>query len=272
MLPTPATAALTSPAPLAWLLAIPLLLAGAGLAGCGRGGGDAAPLLTVFAAASTTDACEELAARYGERTGRTLRLNLAASGTLAKQIAGGAPADVYVAANPRWMDFLQERGLLREGTRRDLLANRLVLVAPRGEGFAARLEPGFDLPGAFADRLALADPRIAPVGEYAEQALRALGWWDALAGRLAPASDVRAALRFVETGEAAAGIVYATDAAASSGVVVLGTFPADSHAPIRYPVAALRESGAAADSFLVFLRGPAAAEVFRRHGFTPLSG
>ncbi len=253
------------------------LLAGLAVAasGCGEES-EASPAartdsVTVFAAASTTDAMSEVAATYETRTGGKVRLNFASSGTLARQIEAGAPADVLLSANPKWMDYLQERGRLAEGSRVDLLANRLVWIAPRGEGMTLRFERSFALADAFGGRFAVGDPAHVPAGRYAMEAMASLGWWDALAGRAVMTADVRAALALVARGEARAGVVYATDARVSPDVTVVGTFPESTHAPIRYPVARLSGAGDGAERFVAFLRSPEASAVFQRHGFEPLA-
>ena len=227
------------------------------------------PAVGLFAAASLASALTEILPR---RTFPWVRLSFAGSSSLARQIDAGAPADLYVSANPRWMDYLQERGLIEAGTRFDLVANRLVVVTPAGSGLAVEPRPGFDLAGAFVGRLALGDPDHVPAGIYARQALRALGWWPALEHRLAPAPDVRAALLYVERGECEAGVVYATDAAVSRGVRVAAELADSLHAPIRYPAAVVagRDSPGVRD-LLGRLRSVEAAEVFRRHGFTVLA-
>jgi molybdate transport system substrate-binding protein len=168
------------------------------------------------------------------------------------------------------MDYLERQGLICSGTRRDLLGNRLAMVAAPQADLRIRTRRGFDLAGSFVGRLALGDPQHVPAGMYAAEALKSMGWWDALAGRIAPAADVRRALRFVETGETSLGIVYATDAAASGRVKVLGLLPADSHRPIRYPAAAIVDASGQAEAFLTYLSDPEAAEIFTRHGFEVL--
>ena len=156
---------------------------------------------SVFAAASLSSALSELAIHY-----EGMRLSVASSSTLAKQIASGAPADIYFSANAEWMDYLQARQHIEQDTRVDLLGNALVVIAPKGEPFAVRWARDFDFASAFAGRLALGDPDHVPAGQYARQALAALGWWPALKTRIAPAPDVRAALVYVERGECAAGL------------------------------------------------------------------
>lgn len=243
------------------------------LAAAGTGARESAPggpAVGLFAAASLTSALTEILPR---RSFPRVRLSFAGSSSLARQIDAGAPADLYVSANPRWMDYLEERGRIDAGTRFDLLANRLVVVTPAGSGLEVGPRPGFDLAGAFRGRLALGDPDHVPAGIYARQALRALGWWPALEHRLAPAPDVRAALLYVERGECEAGVVYATDAAVSRRVRVAAQLADSLHAPIRYPAAVVagRDSPAVRE-LLGRLRSAGAAEVFRRHGFTVLAG
>ena len=224
--------------------------------------------VTVYAAASLTNALQEVAGLLEAAEPIRLRFSFAGSSSLARQIEQGAAADLFVAANGRWMDHLEEQGLVLSATRVDLITNRLVVVAPGDEGFPVRTEPDFDFAGAFEGRLAVADPDHVPAGVYGRQALTALGWWGRVAGRLAPAMDVRGALAYVERGACPAGIVYATDAAASRRVAVLAEIPSWTHDPIVYPAAVVSgRTGPAPRSVLAFLRSDAASEVFRRHGF-----
>ena len=219
---------------------------------------------SVFAAASLSSALTELATHY-----EGMRLSVASSSTLAKQIAAGAPADIYFSANAEWMDYLQARQHIEQDTRVDLLGNALVIIAPREEPFAVRWARDFDFAGALAGRLALGDPDHVPAGQYARQALAALGWWSALKNRIAPAPDIRAALVYVERGECAAGLVYATDAAQSDHVVTLATVPDSLHHPIVYPAAIVKgRANAQARNLLAFFGSDTAAIVFRKHGFT----
>ena len=227
---------------------------------------------TVFAAASLNTVLQELMKEEGVKRGLHARFSFAGSSALARQIAEGAPADLFFSANVRWMEYLEKEGLVAEGTRVDLLGNRLVVIAPKGEGFAVEARREFDFAGSFEGRLALGDPGHVPAGIYARQALEKLGWWGALAGRLAPASDVRAALVFVERGECAAGVVYATDAAVSGKVEVVAELPMSVHGPIVYPVAVVRGRVAEeVEQLLRFFRSPEAAAVFARHGFRSLN-
>lgn len=223
----------------------------------------------LFAAASTGDAVGEVIALYAAGKGERVRASFASSGTLARQIALGAPANVFLSANTRWMDYLAKRRLIVSGSRLDLFGNRLVLIAPEASEIELAIGPGFPLLRALGDgRLAVADPAHVPAGIYARQALTALGVWDAIAPRTARAGDVRGALALVARGEAPAGIVYATDLRVSRRVRLIGTFPPSSHAPITYPAALVAgHDTQAAHRFYVFLMSDAALRVFARHGF-----
>lgn len=230
----------------------------------------AAPV-RVFAASSLTEALTDVADAYA-RTGRARpTLVFGASSALARQIAAGAPAAIYFSADATWMDDLAARGLLAAGSRRSLLSNRLVLVVPAATPTRIAVRPGFDFARLIGDgRWSTGDPDAVPVGRYARAALINLGVWSAVEGRLARAENVRAALAFVETGAARAGIVYATDARASRKVVVAGVFPQTSHPPIVYPVAALGRPDAATRDFLAFLSGPRARAAYTARGFIVL--
>jgi molybdate transport system substrate-binding protein len=225
----------------------------------------------VFAAASLTTALDEIADAWRAHGHPRPVLAYAGSSALAKQIAAGAPADLFASADRSWMDYVAERGRIDATTRVDLLGNTLVLVAPKGRAFVATLERGTDLAGAFEGRLCTGEPGVVPVGIYAQQALSELGQWDALQPRIVGSDDVRAALAFIERGECAAGIVYATDARASDEVELVGTFPADSHAPIVYPFARVKGARTETGAFLAYLQGDAARASFERHGFVRLA-
>ena len=227
----------------------------------------AAETLTIFAAASTTNAVTELAKAYDVARGVKVVGSYAASSALVKQIEQGAPADLLICADQRWMDTAQQKGLIQAATRRDLLGNELVIVAPKGKAFAVRVEPGFAFAAAFAGRLAVGDPASVPAGAYAKQALERLTWWAAVEGRLAPCADARAALRLVELGEADAGIVYRTDAARAAKVEIIAAIPTGLHAPIVYPVALTTDAKPGAADLLAWLGGETAQAVWRRHGF-----
>lgn len=239
-----------------------LLLASARLA--------AAQPVTVFAAASLTDAMQDVSAAWERSRHAPLRLSFGSSSTLARQVEQGAPASLFASADQRWMDYLADRKLIVPETRRDLLRNQLVLIAPKSLAKPVEIGPGLDLAALLGPdgRLATGDPAHVPAGLYAQQALTKLGLWAQAEARLARTRDVRAALLLIERGEAPLGIVYATDAAASTGVMVIGTFPDSSHEPITYPFAVVREHDTAeARALMAFLAGPEARALFARRGF-----
>src|SRR5262252_3026285 len=212
--------------------------------------------VTVFAAASLQNALEEIGATYKERTGHTAKFSFAASSALARQIEQGAPASVFASADEQWMDYLQQRKLIVDATRKDVLGNSLVLVVPAESKAQVDLKPGFDFAQVLGSdgRWVTGDPSNVPVGRYAQEALTNLGVWDVAEKRLVRAENVRVALTFVERGEAAAGIVYSTDAAISQKVRVAGVFPATSHKPVTYPVAAVAKyDNPTTREFLAFL-------------------
>ncbi len=226
--------------------------------------------LTVFAAASLTDAMKDIAKQWTQAGHPPLQMSFASSSTLAQQIAQGAPANVFASADEKWMDFLAQKNLIVADTRKDLLGNDLVLVVPTDKPLHVTIGPGFDLLKLLGPngRLSVGDPAHVPAGIYAEQALKKLGWWDSVSPRLASAEDVRAALLLVERGEAPAGIVYGTDAAVSKAVMVAGTFPASSHDPVSYPFALVKAGDTPdARALLKFLAGPQARAVFVQRGF-----
>ena len=227
--------------------------------------------LTVFAAASLTNVMEDLATAWAGGGHAKPRFSFAASSVLARQVEAGAKADVFVSADQEWMDYLAARGLVRNDTRRDVVGNRLVLIAPVSITAELRIAPGFPLAATLGKgHLATGDPDYVPAGKYARSALMTLGVWGDVADRLVRAENVRVALAYVARGEAPFGIVYTTDAKAEPRVRIVDTFPADSHLPITYPVAALSGSGAEAGEFVAWLAGEQAAEIFRRAGFIPL--
>lgn len=227
--------------------------------------------VTVFGAASLTNALKDIAAAWAKQGHPEPRLSFASSSTLARQIEQGAPANIFASADEQWMDYLAKRNLILPHTRKDVLANQLVLVVPANRATHVTIGPGFDLAALLGPngRLAVGDPAHVPAGIYAKQALTKLGLWPSVAQRLAPAQDVRAALLLVERGETAAGIVYATDAAVTKSVAIAGVFPPDSHDPIRYPVAIVRSGDTpAARALLGFIEGPNAKAIFARYGFS----
>ncbi|MEJ2716300.1 MAG: molybdate ABC transporter substrate-binding protein [Deltaproteobacteria bacterium] len=225
---------------------------------------------TIFAAASTTNAITDIAKVFKEKNMGTVTYSFASSSTLAKQIASGAPADVYLSANPKWMNYLAEREMIEPESRFDLLGNRIVLIAPKDSTLKVKIAPKFNLAGILGDeKLAMGDPAHVPAGIYGKQALETLGVWKAVEPKVARCKDVRAALTLVERGEAPLGVVYATDAAISKKVKVIGVFPEDTHPPIVYPVALVKDRGTpTARRFLKFLTSPDAKSIFEKYGFT----
>ena len=236
----------------------------------------AAEPVVVFAAASLKNALDEATAAWTKETGKTARISYAGSNALAKQIEAGAPADLFISADQAWMDSVERAGLLKPGSRVDLLRNALVLIAPGPKN------PGSDPQVALAPdlgttltkllgggKLAMATVDAVPAGKYGKAALEKLGAWESVKGQVAQAENVRAALLLVARGEAPLGIVYATDAAADASVHVLATFPPGSHPPIVYPAAVTKESqNPDAAVLLSYLRRPTAASAFAQQGFT----
>jgi molybdate transport system substrate-binding protein len=238
----------------------------------GLGQGAHAQDVVVFAAASLTDALDEAAKLFERQGGAHSKISYAASSTLAKQIESGAPADMFISADLDWMNYLEERHLIRPATRRNLLGNRLVLVAPAESDVHIEIKPGFDLAVLLrGGRLAMANTDSVPAGKYGKAALERLGVWNTVQAAVAPAESVRAALLFVSRREAPLGIVYATDAAADPRVKIVGVFPEDTHPPITYPAALTAASkNPSAARLLDFLASPAAKPIFEKEGFTVL--
>jgi molybdate transport system substrate-binding protein len=250
-----------------WCAFSVLLLLGA----CGKPANRERAILTVSVAASLQNAMEELAAEFErERPEVRLNFNFGGSGTLAQQIESGAPADVFISAAPKPMDTLQAKGLIMAGTRRDLLRNQIVLIAPKN---SAGPNSFADLAGGSVKLIALGDPGSVPAGDYGRQVLEAMHVWDQLQSRLVLAKDVRQVLSYVETGNADAGIVYATDARESNAVRVAATAPEGTHRAVVYPAAVIQGSknADAGRAFLDFLGGGTAREVYNRFGFMPAS-
>jgi molybdate transport system substrate-binding protein len=229
-----------------------------------------AQTLTVFAAASLTDAMKDVSALWVKAGHPALTMSFGASSTLARQIEQGAPANLFASADEKWMDYIAQKNLIVASTRQDLLGNDLVLVVPANKPLHVTIGSNFNLAGLLGStgRLAVGDPAHVPVGIYAEQVLKKLGLWDSIEPRLARAADVRSGLLLVERGEAPAGIVYGTDAAVSKGVMVAGTFPASSHDPITYPFAVTKTGDTPeARALLKFMAGPQARAAFVQRGF-----
>ncbi|MHB8883482.1 MAG: molybdate ABC transporter substrate-binding protein [Methylovirgula sp.] len=227
----------------------------------------------VFAAASMKTALDAIAKAFATATGEEAKISYASSGVLAKQIVEGAPADIFISANVKWMDYLDKAKLLRPGTRRELLSNALVLIAPADAHTEMKIAPGFPLAKALGSgKLAVCTMASCPAGIYAKQALTNLGVFKDVEPKLAQAENVRSALLLVARGEAPFGIVYATDAEAEPKVKVVGTFPESSHKEIVYPIAILaRSTDPDAANFVAFLTSQAAVKILTHQGFTILT-
>jgi molybdate transport system substrate-binding protein len=226
--------------------------------------------VTVFAAASMKNAIDNINAAFTKATGVRVVASLAASSVLAKQIEQTAPADVFASADLEWMDYVEQKKLIKGGTRVNLLGNKLVLIAPKDSKIGdVTIGQGFDLAKLAGDgRIAVADVRAVPAGKYAKAALEKLGGWAAAEPKLASAENVRASLALVGRGEAPLGIVYETDAKVEKNVKIVGYFPEDSHPPITYPVALTANAKPEAAQYLAFLRSGLAKTVFETYGFT----
>ena len=229
--------------------------------------------VVVFAAASLKDALDAVAADFQTATGHTVTISYAGSNALAKQIIEGAPADIFLSAAVNWMDEVEKAGLVLDGTRADLLGNRLVLIAYGKDAAPVEIGPGFDLVGLLGDgKLSMAMVDAVPAGQYGKASLESLGLWSTVEASVAQSENVRAALTLVSTGEAPYGIVYATDAVSDDNVTVVGTFPAESHKPIVYPAALLTGAADEADkAFFEALSGDAADAKFLGQGFAILN-
>ncbi len=252
---------------LAFFLALACLAMG------GQASAEQAKPVVVFAAASLQTALSKIGAEWGLETGKSVTFSFAASSTLVRQIDAGAPADVIATADLDWMDWAEAKKLINPVSRRQLLKNRLVLIAQRGDAIALKIAPGFPLAAAIGEgKLATGEIKSVPVGRYAQAALKALGVWDEVSSRVAGADSVRIALALVARGEARLGIVYQTDANAEPKVRTVDTFPASAHPPIVYPFALTATSGSPdAKAFLDFLAREKAARIFRAEGFEPLN-
>ena len=220
------------------LLTAAVLTLAAGTAPAAAQGRD----VLVFAAASLKNALDEAAAQWQRESGKKVAISYAASNTLIKQIEQGAPADMFISADLDWMDYGQQKGLIKPDTRSNLLGNRLVLVAPKDSNVSANIQPGFDLAALLkGGRLAMGNVDAVPAGKYGKAALEKLGAWDGVKDKIAQAETVRAALVLVARGEAPLGIVYQTDAASDPTVKIVGTFPENTHPPIIYPIALTKD-------------------------------
>ena len=229
--------------------------------------------ITVFAAASLKNALDDVNAAFTKATGIKVVSSYEASSALARQIEQGAPADAFISADLRWMDYVAERKLINPNTRVNLLGNKLVLIAPVDSKLGnVTIGQGFDIAKLAGDgRIAVADVKAVPAGLYAKAALEKLGAWAAAEPKLAQAENVRATLAFVARGETPVGIVYETDAKIEPKVKIIATFPDDSYPPVTYPVAATADSKKpGVGQYFGFLRSPAAKAIFEKYGFSYL--
>lgn len=229
------------------------------------------PSIVVFAAASLTNVLQELGDNFTKETSLPVKFSFAASSALARQIENGAPADVFFSADIEWMDYLQDRQLIRIPTRHDVVTNHLVLVAPADSKIELKIGPHFPLAATLgAHRLTTGDPDSVPVGRYAREALTKLGVWSDVEKRLVRADSVRSALAFVDRGEAALGIVYATDAEIDKKVRVVDVFPDNTHLPIVYPIALTAAAKQDALKFVDYVRSTVGDATFKKYGFQPV--
>ncbi|MEK9497376.1 molybdate ABC transporter substrate-binding protein [Photorhabdus sp. P32] len=229
--------------------------------------------VTLFAAASLTNALDDIALQYKQKTKGEVIASYASSSTLARQIEQGAPADIFISADQQWMDYVAGKKLIIDETRLTMLGNQLVLIAPKASKlnkvdinketkWKSLLEGG---------RLAVGDPDHVPVGIYAKESLQYLGAWETVNPLLARTSNVRSGLALVERAEVPLGIVYGSDAIASDKVKVVGIFPEESHKPIEYPMAIIKDhSNPTVINFYEYLKTPEAVAIFKRYGFHPL--
>ncbi|MDU2941772.1 MAG: molybdate ABC transporter substrate-binding protein [Enterobacteriaceae bacterium] len=227
--------------------------------------------ITVFAAASLTNAMQDIAKEYKKEKNVEVVSSFASSSTLARQIEAGAPADLFISADQKWMDYAVDKKAIDTSSRETLLGNSLVAVAPKASKLdKVTIDAKTDWTRLLdGGRLAVGDPDHVPAGIYAKEALQKLGAWETLSPKLAPAEDVRGALALVERNEAPLGIVYGSDAVASKGVKVVGTFPEDSHQKVEYPLAIIDgHKNATVSAFYDYLKGPQASAIFKRYGFT----
>jgi molybdate transport system substrate-binding protein len=229
--------------------------------------------LVIFAAASLKNALDEIATDWSKATSKPMpKISYAASSVLAKQLEQAAPADLFISADLDWMDYVEKKDLIKKDTRVNLLANKIVLIAPRDSRATVDVKQGFDLAKVLAGgKLAMGNVDSVPAGKYGKAALEKLGAWDGVKDKVAQADNVRAALLLVARGEAALGIVYSTDAAAEPNVKIVGTFPEGSHPPIIYPAAVIKDAKSAdAAPFLDYLKSTKARPSFEKQGFAVL--
>ncbi|MFC0820372.1 molybdate ABC transporter substrate-binding protein [Moraxella marmotae] len=232
------------------------------------------PTITVYAAASLSNALDEINATYQQKYASTVNTSYASSGTLAKQIQNHAPADVFLSADTAWVDALAKQSHLLADSQKNLLANRLVLITPKDNPATIGIgTDGFFDPKQFDGKLCIGNPDSVPAGKYAKQALTYLGMWDKLADKLVQTENVRSALNFVNRGECQLGVVYRTDAAVADNVKIVATFDKDSHQPIVYPLAIVQQANSDAASvrqYYEFLQSDDAQRIYQKYGFEVL--
>lgn len=228
--------------------------------------------VTAFAAASLTNALEDISKAYAAKGGKSqIKYSFAASSALAKQLEAGAPANIFASADLKWMDYTDGKDLTLPDTRVKLLGNELVLVAPADKAKPVTITKGLDIEALLGPngRIATGLVDSVPVGVYAKQAFTNLGVWDKVAPRIVGAESVRAALALVERGEVPYGVVYATDAAIAKNVKIVATFPADSYPPVEYPFSLVKgQDTPEAKAYFAFLQGPEAKEIYKKYGFS----
>ena len=247
------------------VVAFALLLVGSNLAAAEE------VALRVYAAASLTNALDEIGQTYTGNSGQVIKFSYGSSSTLAKQIEAGASADVFFSADNDWMDYLQQHELINVASRRSLLSNRLVLITSASSTLQLKIAPGFALAATLGkERLAIGDPDSVPVGKYAKAALVKLGVWDSIVDKLVRADNVRAAMSFVDRSEVALGIVYETDVLTDNKARIVDRFPADTHPPIVYPVALTTSAVSSANNFIAYLGSAPATAIFKKYGFIVL--
>ncbi|WP_158162461.1 molybdate ABC transporter substrate-binding protein [Grimontia hollisae] len=225
----------------------------------------------VFAASSMTTALSQIVRDYEKQTGENVVVSYASSSALARQLAYGAPADIYISANEKWMDYAVDQGVIESAAVSPWVANQLVFVAPANGVNTLSLEPKGLLQAIGNSRIAVADPNHVPAGIYAKEALESLGLWSTVEEKLALSNSVRATLALVERGEALLGVVYYSDAKASGAVHVVAPIPDNSHAPIVFPKALTKEASESAKAFFRFLDSESAKQVLSANGFVVLT-
>ena len=227
--------------------------------------------VTVFAAASLTNTLTDISQLYENEKPTKITHSFAASSILAKQIENGAPADIYISADSKWMDYLQDKKLINTASRKEFLGNKLVLIAPKGRAFNVKFDKSFDFSKSFDGRLCTGDIDSVPAGIYAKDALIYLNWWDSIKTRIVGTQDVRGALALVERGECAAGVIYETDAKISNNVEIVATFPEESHKPIVYPMAFVVNAKNVNNDYFSYLQSSNAIAIFKKYGFKILN-